>query len=219
MQREVHALPWIPALHCTGALPLDKCLPATEAPPRGPAPAPQASLSAQAPLLCTTPPPCTLPMQPIGSMLVASTGEESAALRERQGLLREAGVQATLVESGIAGRLEPALALPAEGSALLVPEDLQINGECSLFCVCLCMCARTRYTVALHGTLCMWHYMVHCGRNGKSLACAGSLRPLCRPGMRLGCAACTLLPEAEVERRCTQAALGLCSSQPGKPLP
>ena len=62
-------------------------------------------------------------------MLIATDAEESAALQQRQQLLSQAGVRATWAEPGIAARLEPALAFPPEGSALLVPDDLQINGR------------------------------------------------------------------------------------------
>jgi glycine/D-amino acid oxidase-like deaminating enzyme len=68
-------------------------------------------------------------LQATGSMLIATSAEETASLQQRQRMLQAAGVRATHVESGIVGRLEPALSLGLDCSALLVPDDLQISGR------------------------------------------------------------------------------------------
>lgn len=67
-------------------------------------------------------------MQPVGSMLIASSGEEGEALAQRREALAGAGLQdARLLTAAEARQLEPALALGGEGSALLVPSDVQVQ--------------------------------------------------------------------------------------------
>ncbi|PRW45110.1 glycine oxidase isoform X1 isoform A [Chlorella sorokiniana] len=71
-----------------------------------------------------------LEWQPIGSLLIASTTEESEALVQRRRLLTNAGLRdAHLLTAAEARRLEPALELSSEGAALLVPSDVQVNGR------------------------------------------------------------------------------------------
>lgn len=66
--------------------------------------------------------------QPIGSMLIARSREESEALARRREMLGRAGVEgARLLTAAEARQLEPALELAAEGSALLVPSDVQAS--------------------------------------------------------------------------------------------
>ena len=62
-------------------------------------------------------------------MLIASSEEESQALRERQQLLQAAGLQASCLPATAAQQLEPALRLGAAGSGLLVPTDVQVSSR------------------------------------------------------------------------------------------
>ncbi len=77
----------------------------------------------------------TVEWQRTGSMLLAGTAEESAALAARAAMLEAAGVRAECMSASEARRLEPALAPSAAGeqgeggSALLVPGDSQLNGR------------------------------------------------------------------------------------------
>lgn len=73
--------------------------------------------------------PAALEWQAIGSMLIASTPEESTALAARHALLVDAGLDARLLSAGEAKAAEPALQLAH--SALLVPGDAQLNGRAS----------------------------------------------------------------------------------------
>jgi glycine/D-amino acid oxidase-like deaminating enzyme len=65
--------------------------------------------------------------QPLGSLLLASDQAESDGLRVREGLLRQAGVQAELLSVQQAQQLEPALRLGTDGAALLVSTDVQVR--------------------------------------------------------------------------------------------
>lgn len=72
-----------------------------------------------------------------GSMLIAATKAEADTLKEREELLREAGVDARFVITRKARDIEPALASmssstrfeQSQGGALIVPSDAQINGR------------------------------------------------------------------------------------------
>lgn len=67
-------------------------------------------------------------LQPIGSLLIASNAEEGEALAQRQHLLANAGLEdAQLLTAAEAKQLEPSLDLCSEGSALLVPSDMQVK--------------------------------------------------------------------------------------------
>ena len=64
--------------------------------------------------------------QDTGSMLLASDGRQAVDLQERCAALQAAGQEARLLDAGQATREEPALRLPADGAALLVPQDAQL---------------------------------------------------------------------------------------------
>lgn len=68
-------------------------------------------------------------MQAVGSILIASSEEESEALRQRQQLLQAAGLQVSFLPAAEAQHLEPALQLSAAGSGLLVLTDVQVSGR------------------------------------------------------------------------------------------
>ena len=72
--------------------------------------------------------PAAVEWQANGSLLLASSEEESAGLCQRQDLLSQAGLDAQLLSAAQAMQLEPALRLGAAGSALLVPSDAQARG-------------------------------------------------------------------------------------------
>lgn len=77
---------------------------------------------------CTSTPARSIRMQPTGSLLIASSAEEGVALAQRQQLLANAGLEeAQLLTAAEARRLEPALELSSDGSALLVPSDVQVG--------------------------------------------------------------------------------------------
>ncbi|PSC67997.1 FAD-dependent oxidoreductase [Micractinium conductrix] len=67
--------------------------------------------------------------QSIGSVLIATDAEETEALHRRAALLQRAGLDARCLPAADVPQLEPALALGADGSALLVPSDAQVNGR------------------------------------------------------------------------------------------
>jgi glycine/D-amino acid oxidase-like deaminating enzyme len=69
--------------------------------------------------------------QQTGSMLIASTAEEAEKLKEREEILRHAGVDVTFINSSKAREIEPALnsSISTKGGALIVPNDSQINGR------------------------------------------------------------------------------------------
>lgn len=79
---------------------------------------------------CMRFPACrSLPPQPIGSMLIAGSQEESETLARRLEMLVRAGVKgAQLLTAKETLQLEPALALAPKGSALLLPSDVQESG-------------------------------------------------------------------------------------------
>jgi glycine/D-amino acid oxidase-like deaminating enzyme len=65
--------------------------------------------------------------QVTGSLLLAATAEEVAALPARRDALTAAGVRGAIVlQSRELAMREPALQLPPGGAALLVPDDAQI---------------------------------------------------------------------------------------------
>lgn len=68
-------------------------------------------------------------LQSIGSVLIATDAEETEALHRRAALLQRAGLDARCLPAADVPQLEPALALGADGSALLVPSDAQVNGR------------------------------------------------------------------------------------------
>jgi glycine/D-amino acid oxidase-like deaminating enzyme len=75
-------------------------------------------------------PPWPLLAQPLGSMLIASTRQESEQLAARRERLVAEGLEARLLPADEARRLEPALALGSpDAAALLMPSDLQISGR------------------------------------------------------------------------------------------
>ena len=59
-------------------------------------------------------------------MLLASDERQAADLLQRRDALRAAGQEARLLDAREATRAEPALRLPADGAALLVPRDAQL---------------------------------------------------------------------------------------------
>ncbi|KAG2442112.1 hypothetical protein HYH02_009601 [Chlamydomonas schloesseri] len=67
--------------------------------------------------------------QDCGSLLVATSPTEAAALSERQMHLNEVGVRASYMDGRRLADAEPGLALPPGGAALLVQADTQINGR------------------------------------------------------------------------------------------
>ncbi|KAL4431222.1 hypothetical protein ABPG75_006478 [Micractinium tetrahymenae] len=67
--------------------------------------------------------------QEVGSMLLSSTADEAAGLAARCQALAAEGLAAQLLTAAEARRREPALQLPAQGAALLLPSDLQVNGR------------------------------------------------------------------------------------------
>lgn len=62
-------------------------------------------------------------------MLLASTAEEAAGLAARCEALTAEGLAAQLLTAAEARRREPALRLPSQGAALLLPSDVQVNGR------------------------------------------------------------------------------------------
>lgn len=84
------------------------------------------------PALHLAPPvsPLPIPPQSTGSLLLASTEAESAALAERQLSLNGHAVRATFLDRTRLGDVEPALHLPRGGGALLVQSDAQIVSAC-----------------------------------------------------------------------------------------
>lgn len=64
-----------------------------------------------------------------GSMLIATTEEESDSLQQRQILLQNAGINARFLDAGQTKEIERALNIPGEGAGLLVPDDSQISGR------------------------------------------------------------------------------------------
>ncbi len=74
------------------------------------------------PFLCHAP-------QEVGSVLLASSAEEAAGLTARCEALAAEGLPAQLLTAAEARRLEPALQLPEQGAALLLPSDTQVNGR------------------------------------------------------------------------------------------
>ena len=85
---------------------------------------------------------CSLPPQPIGSLLIAGSREEGEALAQRCEMLGRAGVAgAQLLTAGEARRLEPALQLANEGSALLLPSDVQASADVDRCMWCMCWVA------------------------------------------------------------------------------
>ena len=73
--------------------------------------------------------PAAVEWQGCGSLLLASSAEESWGLQARQAALQAAGLEARWLPARELAQLEPALRLAAEGSALLVPSDAQVNGR------------------------------------------------------------------------------------------
>ena len=65
-------------------------------------------------------------------MLLALNGQEAQGLRERAAMLQEAGVRAEYFPQEDVKQLEPALALPQAGGALLVESDSQLVRSCIL---------------------------------------------------------------------------------------
>lgn len=59
-------------------------------------------------------------------MLLASDSAEAESLQGRAHILQSAGLKATCMSSREASRLEPALHLPQDGAALLLPSDAQL---------------------------------------------------------------------------------------------
>lgn len=59
-------------------------------------------------------------------MLMATDSAEAESLQQRVELLQSVGLEATCVSSREASQLEPALWLPQDGAALLLPTDAQL---------------------------------------------------------------------------------------------
>jgi len=75
-----------------------------------------------------------------GSMLLATTYEETAMLEQRAQSLIQAGIQSTsLLTARQAMDLEPAISIPTDsGSALIVSSDSQIDGKLATYAVLDC---------------------------------------------------------------------------------
>ncbi|KXZ41516.1 hypothetical protein GPECTOR_420g277 [Gonium pectorale] len=67
--------------------------------------------------------------QDCGSLLIATSPAESAALSERQLNLNDMGVRASFADARRLRELEPGLVVPRGGAGLLVQSDHQINGR------------------------------------------------------------------------------------------
>lgn len=89
--------------------------------------------------------------QPIGSMLIASCPDEAAALQAREHALCAAGINASYQSTSAAPSLEPAVSFRADGGALVVPHDSQINGRRTAAAVLdACRAHGKRFTPLFH---------------------------------------------------------------------
>lgn len=89
--------------------------------------------------------------QASGSMLLATSEAEGAALRQRRERLAAAGVEATALTAAEVHQLEPALATGAVHSGLLVPSDVQVSGKATAAALLrACEAHGSRFTPLFH---------------------------------------------------------------------